>query len=328
MKNLKNIFSQSMMVLIFALTFSACEETAVEPNETKTGQASFEITDGPIDDKNVESAFVTIAEIKIDGKTYEGFNGKQTIDLLAYQNGNTKALGLGELEVGTYSEISLVLDYETSMNGEAPGCYVLTTDGVKHELSAAAMGSKELVLNNTMTVKEDTETRIVFDFDLRKAITYTQNSSSQSDFQFVTDAELENSVRMLNKEQTGQVKGQASKQMSSMNYGDKVVAYIYKKGTFDIDVESKGQGQSQIEFLNAETSAVLDANGNYTLAFLEEGDYEIHFISYEDTNNDGQLEIKGSVDISSNSTIDFNNISVNAGASLSLDVLFLTILPL
>lgn len=124
-------------VMIF--TFAQCEEgvTTTEPTDPqeKSGQANFEITDAPIDDASVEGVFVTITAIKVDGETYDGFSGKQTINLTNYQEGNTKVLGMGELDAQSYSEITLVLDYEMDAMGDAPGCYVATVDGMKHDLA-------------------------------------------------------------------------------------------------------------------------------------------------------------------------------------------------
>jgi hypothetical protein len=40
--------------------------------------------------------------------------------------------------------------------------------------------------------------------------------------------------------------------------------------------------RSNIEFSNAISSSSLDANGNFELHFLEEGDYQINYCSYEE----------------------------------------------
>jgi hypothetical protein len=63
------------------LTLNAClkdPETGVT-GATK-GDARIEITDAPTDDPNVKAVFVTVADIKVDGKSWAGFDGKVTID--------------------------------------------------------------------------------------------------------------------------------------------------------------------------------------------------------------------------------------------------------
>ncbi len=340
MKNLKLVFKGVLFSLLVMFTLAACTDALVQPNDpdetnnnngnnqtAKTGKVGFEATDGPIDDASVQGAFVTITAIKIDGETYEGFSGKQTINLLAYQNGDTKVLGLGDLEVGSYSEIALVLDYEADADGNAPGCYILTADNVKHSLAASASSTKELVLDASMTVEEDSRTDFVFDFDLRKAVTYDQSGSGE--FKFVTDNELEAAIRVINKAEAGDVQGQMSNPTPLLiDQGEKVIVYAYKEGTFNASAEAQGQGASQIEFANATASTVVDANGNYQVSFLEEGDYELHFVSYEDTDNDGEFEIKGFLQLTSLTGINLNKVSVTAGAEVSLNVSITGLLPL
>ena len=178
--------------LVFFLTFglfvSCTDENTDDDSNTLKGTARFELTDAPIDDANVKGAFVTVTAVKVDGEVISGFNGKQTIDLLAYQQGNTQALGLAELEAGTYSDVSLVLDYETDANGDQPGCYILTTDDTRQKLEASSGSSGELNLNSgSFTVEENSTTDIVIDFDVRKAVA----SDGAGLYRFDSQSELE-----------------------------------------------------------------------------------------------------------------------------------------
>lgn len=312
---------------LFLFTQCQPDENPFNGNNNPKGEAQFEITDSPSDDPNVESAFVTVAAVKVDGEVISSFSGKQTIDLLAYQNGNTKVLGLGELEVGTYSNVSLVLDYSADANGTAPGCYVQTKDGQKHALSASSEAEKELSISGNFEVEAESQTNIVMDFDVRKAITRAE-ANAESNYSFVTDSEVKSSIRLVAKAQTGKIKGKCE---DTFDYGgDKIVVYAYKKGTFNKDAETSGQGSSNIFFKNAVASASVDASGNYTLAFLEEGEYEVHYVAYEDSDNDGQTEIKGmlELDLLASLGLNLNNIKVEAGVDLSLDVTVTGILPL
>lgn len=179
----------------------------------------------------------------------------------------------------------------------------------------------EIVIQKSYEVKENTESNFVLDFDVRKAITYDEDASTASEFKFVTDAELASSVRFIEKEETGEVEGEMNE--NPMVSAEKVVVFAYEKGTYDADTEVEGQGESNVTFKNAVSSTIVNENGSYTLAFLEEGDYELHFIAYEDTDNDGKMEAKGELTLSllTSLGLDLNNVSVDANASVSLDVM-------
>ncbi len=69
-------------VVLIGLT---CMLAACSKNEPAgVGQAEIQVTDAPTDDASVKSVFVTITEVRVDGKAISGFE-KQTIDLKAYQ---------------------------------------------------------------------------------------------------------------------------------------------------------------------------------------------------------------------------------------------------
>lgn len=323
----QSFFKCFILFIAPAILFTACSED--EDNGTIGGEAKgtveFQMTDAPADDANIKSAFVTVSEIRVDGQTWDGLNGKTTIDLLAYQNGNVEAMGLGELDAGTYSNVTLVLDYETDENGNTPGCFVETTDGVRHDLKASSNSSSQINLNgDNFQVAENSTTKVVMDFDVRKAITYEENNAND-EYNFVTDGEMNAAVRFVTRTETGTIRGNVDQ---GLNTSAKVVAFAYKKGEYDRDKEIQGQGSSQVRFKNAVSSAAVDANGNFTLAFLEEGDYEVHFAAYDDDDNDGKFELEGTLLVNVLTSLDLLNISVDAEAEVSANVLVTGILGL
>lgn len=323
MTTMKHLIGVSTLLLLLVFFTQCKKDDSAQP----MGSASIEITDGPIDDTNVKGTFVTVTAVKVDGKEISGFS-KQTIDLMAYQHGNTKLLGTTELESGTYSEVTLVLDYEKDASGNSPGCYVLTDDNTKHSLQATSSTTSEVKASTgNFEVKEGSTTNIVLDFDLRKAIRHEDAPQATDQYDFVSEAELRSSVRFVTKSETGKVSGKCTDNLGLA--GDKIVVYAYKKGSFEKQAEMQGQGASQITFSHAETSASVDAQGNYTLAFLEAGNYELHFFGYEDKDNDGQMEIKGELELSllGNLGLNLNNLSVAANANVSLTVSVLGLLP-
>lgn len=289
--------------------FPACEK-----DNQSTGKMQLEITDSPIDDANVKGVFVTVADVKIDGKSWSGFKGKTTIDLLAYQKGQTKLLGEGELDAQAYSQIVLVLDTETDAAGNAPGCYVLDAQNVKNQLSGGA--NFEIAVNGDYAIEAGQTQQLILDFDLRKSIGYAAGGTSQ--YTFASAAELNSALRLFIKSETGTIKGVCNDVVSG---SEKIVVYAYKKGTYNVNVEKQGQGGANIQFMNAVNSAVVANDGSFQLSFMHEGDYELHFIGYEDTNNDGKLEAKGELIASLNGELNLLGLVLNAAVTLNLNIL-------
>lgn len=319
MKSLKLSFRSYVLLFATIFLFAQCND---DDTSTSEGNVRFEITDAPIDDVEVKSVFVTITAIRVNGEIIEYFDGKQTIDLLAYQNGKVKGLGSADLEAGAYSDVELVLDYDSDQNGNAPGCYVLTNDGTKHALKGSGNLSNTVNINGVFQVTEKDKTNLVLDFDVRKAVTYSDGSNS-SDYSFVTDNEMNATTRLVAKAKAGSIKGKVTNQSQA---GSRIVVYAYKKGTYS-ESEAQPQGTSGIRFVNAISSDVVANDGSYQISFLEEGDYELQFVGYEDTNNDGKLEIKGALLLDLIGNLDLNNISVAANSEVSLDVEIKGVLP-
>lgn len=321
MLNKKIVFSFLILGFVGLLFMTSCK-----PDDTvlSTGQLNLEITDAPADDASIQGVFITVAEVKVDGKSYEGFQGKQTIDIMAYQRGETKALGLAELEAGTYSNITLVLDTETDADGNSPGCYVLTTDNEKEDLAASGQSSLEISSQHAISIAEDASSSIVLDFDLRKSVQYESSSSSEATFSFVSQNELNASLRAVDVEASGTIEG--SFDSSLFEDPDKVVIYAYAKGTFDKDAETQGEANGEIAFENAITSSAAVKSGStysYTLSFLEEGEYEICLVSYQQDDDgsasfDGFLSTSLSLDASVTSEV---SVSAGLASTLSLNIL-------
>ncbi len=303
------------------MAFSACkkDDDPDGPSNGQKGQVMLEVTDAPIDDAKVEGVFVTVTDIKVDGKSVEGFS-KTTIDLMAYQNGNTKSLGTFEMDAKSYSTIQLILDNDQDENGNSPGCYVRESEGAKHKLSSAS--SSEVNMNYAFTNESSQTNSLVMDFDLRKTI--KRQSSGESEYAFVSSAELNSAVRVVSKNKTGIIQGNCNDTFSN---SDMVVVYSYKKGSYDRNTEMQGSAQSGLTFHNAVNSAKVDANGDFELHFLEEGEYEIHFAAYEHNQESGEMELSGTLLVDVLSSINLGSISVGASASVTANVLVTGILP-
>lgn len=302
-----------------ALALAAfCVGCEKDDTNTTSGQLNLEITDGPADDPNVKAVFVTVAAVKIDGQNFDGFSGKKTIDLMAYQHGNVAALGLGDLDARSYQNITLVLDVDRDASGNTPGCYVQTLDNVKHRLSADAQ--QEITVAKNFIVEQGQKTNLVIDFDLRKSIRY-QSSGGSDQYDFVSSSDLNASLRAVVKAKTGTVKGKCTNNIIA---SDRIVVYAYKKGQFNRAAEV--QAKEGVAFKNAVTSAAVDGSGNYHLSFLEEGEYELQFASFKDTNSDGKLELTGTLLLTS--VLDLTTINIGANAQVQVDIIVAGMLPL
>ena len=293
---------------LFSLALVSCKK---DDNNSGSASTTFKMTDAPFDDASVAGAFVTITGIKLDGVSVQGFT-KTTVDIAAYQNGLTKTLGTFNLDGKTYSNVTFVLDYDTDASGNTPGSYVLAVNGTKHKLQSA---SNEITVTKSFTLQGKASNSVVADFDLRKMI-IRQTGSSTDKYDLATTAELQAAVRVVVEPNTGTVSGIVTDLVSS---SDKVVAYIYKKGTYNRTTEMQAQGTSGIQFKNAVSSTTITGARTYQLHFLESGLYEVHFASYKDLNADGQLELVGTLIVVPSDGLDFLSLNVAANATLTVN---------
>jgi hypothetical protein len=84
------------------------EPVQQDPNAPK-GQVRIGVTDAPIDNAEVKGAFVTITEVRVDGRVFDAFKGPKTINIAELNNGNFLTLGEGQLQTGTYSKLTFSL---------------------------------------------------------------------------------------------------------------------------------------------------------------------------------------------------------------------------
>ena len=75
------------------------------------------------------------------------------------------------------------------------------------------------------------------------------------------------------------------------------------------------------------SKVVVNGNDQYTLAFLEAGDYSLYFVAYEDANSDGKLEEKGTLLLDVLAGLNLSNVMVGASATVRLDVVVTGIAP-
>jgi hypothetical protein len=287
---------------------ASCDNT----QDVGKGQVDFEITDAPSDDAEIEGVFVTISEIQVNGKAIDGFV-KQTVNLKAYQEGLTKKLGSAELDARMYTTVTLVLDLNEDANGNAPGSYVLSGN-TKYKLGASASGKIEVSVAKPWSVNSNTQTKLVMDVDLRKALRYAQDPAVR--YAFIEN--LQAAVRVVVGENSSTIMGTFEGEFGN---ADEMVVYAYKKGTFTIDTETQAN-ENGIMFKGAVNSARVKAgivNDTYKLAFMEAGEYELYFAAYNENSENGKLMLESVVD----ATVEANGnvgkiLKVSAGTTVSV----------
>lgn len=313
----KSSLIRALFFSIFALSFAFCKKDSTGSYSTASN-VSYEMTDAPSDDPNVQGVFVTVVAIKVNGTTISNFN-KTTLDLTAYQRGTTKVIGNADLSAGTYSNITLVLDNGYDQYGAAPGCYVVTKSSGKKAIASAA-ATTEITLSGTFKSVDNQSSAAVIDFDIRKAIVYDGNSG----YKFVTGSELTSSVRVVQKSESGVITGSTTN--TSTNNSDKVIVYVYKKGTYTKSTEMQGQGSSNVQFKNAVSSCAV-LNNSYELHFLESGDYELHFISYKANNSSGKLDVQGEFTANIIGGLNIGSLTVATSATVTANTTLGLIVP-
>jgi hypothetical protein len=324
MKMLKMLNWRNAVLLSCSLFFlQACDDDESNPI-TENGDVEFEITDAPSDDDDISGVFVTVADVKVNGESI-GLAEKQTIDLKAYANGDTKVIGTATLDARAYNSLTLVLDNAEDADGNSPGNYVQTQDNTKHMLTASGSGTTEITINKTWDVQKNATSNIVVDFDLRKSIRHSDGQDSE--YEFVSEADLKSAVRVVQKSKTGTIDGIYDEDF--MTEADKVIVYGYSEGEFDAEEETTANADGMI-FTKAVLSAEVEPGltDTYRLSFVEEGDYELVFVSYTENETTGEFEftalLESETEINGSVT---DVVSVDAGATVSVSAIIIGLLP-
>ena len=293
-------------VSLFFLSFTLL--LGVTSCSKEKGEMSVKMTDAAADDENIKGVFVTVANVYVDGDRVKNFEPK-TIEISAYHDGEVYALFSDEIKAENYSEISLEFDYEKDADGNEPGTYVLKSDNSKQKMNAS---ESTVDVAADVTVSEGNTSEIVIDMDLRKSI----KRNNDGTYAFVSGSEFTSSFRAVESEKSGKVRGKVQGNTSG---DEKVVVYAYRKGTFSSS-ESQASASSNTRFRGAVTSSEVDASGDYTLAFLEEGNYEIHVVKYQ-VNSNSQVMFDSEVQVQSLiSGLLLSDISVRSNSSVALDL--------
>ncbi|MEP1035245.1 DUF4382 domain-containing protein [Ekhidna sp.] len=300
---MKKLSIASKLLSIALLTgLLACSEG--DSDVSSNGKARISATDAAVDAENVSKVMLSVSEVRAtsngETRTVASFDTPKEFNLMAYQNGETYFLGEGDLEAGTYSDIRFIIS-------GASDAYIEMKDGTKEDLEIPSGTTSGYKINGVFDVAANSTTDIVADVDLRKALVVTGNG----------DFKLRPTARLVVSDATGEIKGEVEGQIDA---SERIVVYAYEKGSFSASEENEpAEGSTRYE--GSINSAIVAEDGSYTLAFMEEGEYEIIVAKYSNQDADEDLEFEGRVD--ADLMIDgslFNTINVTSNTTVSADI--------
>jgi len=292
MKNLKSLIA-AFLIIPTLMLMSCDDESSSELDGT--GTARIEATDAAVDAQNISGVFLSVDEAQViaNGQVQNSitFDSPREFNLMDFQNGETYLLGELDLEAGVYDEIRLML---TSTN-EA---FVQFTDGSTEAVNVPSGSSSGYKINGDFEILANGLTEIVLDVDLRKALVKRGNG----------EFNLRPTARLITKSSTGMIQGELDE--DDMENADRVVVFAYLEGTFqDSEMEEPTEGNARFE--NSVNSAVADANGNFTLAFMPEGDYELVVATFNENQLQNRFEFETATSV---------NVMLNGSLSTTVDV--------
>jgi hypothetical protein len=268
-------------------------------DDGKYGRVQLYLTDSPIDAANVKAVVLTVNRVDLKGS-----GGWQRMELdtpvilniLDYQNGNAYFVTEETISAGTYNEVRLILDAPTEGQPvNNPGCYIEYLDDTKQALFIPSGASSGYKVKGSFTLPADGTVAVTLDFDVRQSIVEAGASEI-----FL----LKPTVRMVANEDAALIEGNFAEHAAY----NKVVVYAYEKGTFNVS-EADEPAEGEVRFSNAVTSSAVMETGDYTLAFLQSGEYDLVLVAY---NEEGEfVELIGK----------YENVSLAAGAHMELDLM-------
>ncbi|WP_258104161.1 DUF4382 domain-containing protein [Marinoscillum sp. MHG1-6] len=242
-----------------SLLLAACNDDV----ESK-GQVSVSVTDAAVDAENISGVYLSVTEVQAKSEsgisTVARFDEPKEFNVMAYQNGEVFDLGDGELAAGIYSELRLILS--------EGGSYVTYEDGSSVNMEVPSGTTTGYKIKGDFQISANNETDLVIDIDLRKTLV----TSGINENEYL----LRPTARLIIGPNTGTITGSVEVDTAS---NDRLVVYAYAEGTFDSS-EADAPAEGEARFDNSINSAIVAKDGSFTLAFMEEGDYELIFSNY------------------------------------------------
>ena len=234
--------------------------------EEGTGTLRLNLSDAPIDAETVAGVYITINEIQynLNGEwiTLEGLMLDEPYNLLELSGGDFTLLGESELPAGQYNQIRFMLDIpEHGSTPTSPGCYVQFSNVSSEPLFVPSGGQSGYKATGAFEVPVNGEVEVTADFDVRKAVVLAGESGRYI---------LKPTIRLIVNNQAGNISGSIT---NGSGYAD-IVVFAYEDGTWDEAEDDEPTGHES-RFPNAVTSGKMEEEGNYILALLAAGTYDL-----------------------------------------------------
>ncbi|WP_415408241.1 DUF4382 domain-containing protein [Sulfurovum sp. CS9] len=288
------VLSLTMITLI-----SGCggSSSSTPSANVETGILSLSITDAPMS-KKLDGKVATEVNIAVIGIEYHLSDGEwadvndfkdnnfvpQTFNLLDLKDGNSLPLGDFELPAGHYTQIRFMLAIPKN-EGEVksnPDCNITLVEGGVSETkplfvpSGGQSGYKGI---GEFYITKDANVSITADWDASRSIVVAGDKYI-----------LKPVIRLVVTELTGWINGTVLN-VADYNATDSLVVYAYKENIYDEVGEPE-------DFLKAVTSGEVNmSEGNFTLAFLGAGFYDLVTAYYDDGNYAGVADVEYDVEV-------------------------------
>lgn len=283
--------SISGLVLIGLLLLST---TGCIDNEALRGRIIINLTDAPADASSIREVNIAIRGVEVLKKGSENwqivksFEEPRTINLLEFTNGETYDLTEQFLSPGEYEGIRLELNLANIDNGLTvfPQSNIVFTNGTQEVLFVKSGNNSYVESRDGFNITTNQTTFLTLDFDVRKSLVFINAAYA-----------LDPIIRVVETNNCGTIDGQFR------DFADyaKTIVLAYEPGSFSAN-------ETTNTFSNAITSTKVNAgvSGRFTLAFLEQGNYDLVFAAL---NSDGSLlEVLGRLD----------NVAVTVGETISV----------
>jgi len=290
----------SALIVLFAL-FTGCEE-----DSGQTGTVALSITDAPLDNENIEGVYIKINGLEYHSqdsgwKTFEGYEGPKTFNLLELTDGMDEMLGTFEMEAGQYNQLRFMMDIPKMGGGTPsnPGCYLMI-NGEKTPLFVPSGGQSGYKAVGAFRVPSNGTVELTADWDARKAVVEAGATGMYI---------LRPTIRLIAKGEAGSISGGIT---NIPDDASKIIVYAYEDGDYE-SAEADEPAEEESRFPDAVTSDEMGEDNGYKLWYLAPGTYDLVVAKNVDGSFDSVLGIVEDVEVDSkkntNTPIDISELS-------------------
>jgi hypothetical protein len=306
----KDDFADSSGMLVYSLItvpYLIEDDMMIEEVKPK-GKINIGLSVHPAEFQNTSGLYITVSGILLDEEPVKGFV-PQTLDLMLYQEGDVELIYSSEAEVGKYQSVTLLFDMDSDNKGSSPGCYFLYEDGTKQSF-VVGTGIGRIQVQKNYRITEGNTTELIAGFDLKKMESRLNNKGKKAALA------VADSLKAFVKDKCGQIKGSVRK---PIYLPGEMYVLIYKKGMKTTRTTGNTEDFQSL-FERAVAVTKVKPYGNFELALLEEGEYEIRLASYDPESQKTYL-FRGIINPTSNiQGLLLNSISVSAQNCVQLNI--------